>query len=330
MLVMRFRKFGRLGWNVSEVGYGTWGLGGGPSGWQGGDDTESISALHRAIELGCNFFDTAWIYGRGHSEKLVGAATRLIGGNRLYTATKVPPRNLAWPASPNDRAEEVFPYEHIVQYAENSLRNLGCERIDLLQFHVWQDAWCKNDEWKRAIEDLKQKGMIEGVGISVNTWEPSNVLLTLETGLIDSVQVIYNLFEQQPEDALFPYCEKHAIAVIARVPFDEGALTGAISLDSRFDPSDWRASYFVRANLEQCVPRVDELRLDLGDSMPLPELALRFVLDSSAVSTVIPGMRRRKHVETNLAISDHSRLSHDLVLLARRHRWNRTPTSWSQ
>jgi len=327
---VKYRRFGRLGWNVSEVGYGTWGMGGGPSGWQGGTDAEALAALRHGIDLGCNFIDTAWIYGRGHSEQLVGEIASLHYENRLYLATKVPPKNLAWPPRRGDRAVDVFPYEHIVRYAEMSLRNLRVERIDLFQFHVWEDDWWENEDWQRAAEDLKRRGIIEGIGISVNTWEPTNVLRTLDTGRIDAVQVIYNLFEQQPEDALFPYCAKHDVAVIARVPFDEGSLTGGISLDTRFDHADWRASYFVGENLKQCVPRVNKLRMELGDAMPLPHFALRFVLQNETVSTVIPGMRRTQHVDSNFAVSGLEPLSQELVLLAKRHRWDRTPTSWSQ
>ena len=327
---MKYRKFGRLGWSVSEVGYGTWGIGGGPSGWQGGTDVEASAALRRAVELGCNFIDTAWIYGRGHSEQLVGEVASLHRESRIYLATKVPPKNLCWPSRRGDRIEDVFPYEHIIHYAEASLRNLRTERIDLFQFHVWEDDWWDNEEWQRATEDLKRNGMIEGVGISVNTWEPANVLRTLNTGCIDAVQVIYNLFEQQPEDLLFPYCARHDVGIIARVPFDEGSLTGALSLATRFDDSDWRASYFVKENLEQCVPRVEKLRTELGEAMPLPRFALRFILQNHTVSTVIPGMRRRENVDRNLAVSGLEPLSQELLLLAKRHRWDRTPTSWSQ
>lgn len=329
---MRYRKFGRLGWNVSEIGCGTWGMGGGPSGWQGGSDEEAMAALDRAIELGCNFFDTAWIYGRGHSEELLGEIARRSKDHRLYLATKIPPKNMMWPSRRGDSLEEVFPYEHTMKYAEASLRNLQVDRLDLLQFHVWEDdaSWFTHDEWLRSIEDLKTQGKVEGIGISVNTWEPSNVLRTLETGLIDTVQVIYNVFEQQPEDKLFPYCIEHDIAIIARVPFDEGSLTGTITLDTRFDASDWRASYFVEQNLRQCVPRVEKLQADLDGAMPLTDFALRFVLHHPAVSTVIPGMRRRRHVDSNIGVSDLEPLPKHLIDMAKRHRWDRMPTSWSQ
>lgn len=327
---MKYRKFGRLGWTVSEVGYGTWGMGGGPSGWQGGTDEEALAALHRSVELGCNFFDTAWIYGRGHSEQLVGKMAAAHLGQRLYLATKVPPKHMQWPSRRGDRIHDVFPYEHVVRYAETSLRNLGVECLDLFQFHVWEDDWHDHEEWQRAVEDLRRRGLIQGVGISVNTWEPGNVVKTLQTGHVDAVQVIYNVFEQQPEDQLFPYCKEHDIAIIARVPFDEGSLTGAITLDTKFDADDWRASYFVGENLRECVPRVQRLRDELGESMALPEFALRFVLAQPAVSTVIPGMRRQRHVDRNMAVSDMEPFPESLVSIARRHRWDRTPTAWSQ
>lgn len=327
---MKYRTFGRLGWDVSEIGCGTWGMGGGPSGWQGGSDDEALASLDRAIELGCNFFDTAWIYGRGHSERLLAKVASRASGNRLYLATKVPPKNMEWPSRRGDRLEDVFPYDHVMHYAETSLRNLKVDRLDLLQFHVWEDAWFVHDEWLRCVDDLKRKGMVEGIGISVNTWEPANVLRTLETGLVDAVQVIYNLFEQQPEDELLPYCGARDIAVIARVPFDEGSLTGAMTRETRFDASDWRSSYFVEENLQACIPRVERIQADLGGGMPLTDFALRFVLHHSAVTTVIPGMRRRKHVESNIAVSDLEALPEELIGMARRHRWDRMPTSWSQ
>lgn len=325
---MNYRRFGRLNWNVSEIGHGTWAMGRGPSGWQDGTDEEATAALQASSALGCTFYDTAWIYGRGHSETLLGRA--LPPDSTVKIATKIPPLNMQWPSRRGTMIADVFPYDHIVTYAERSLHNLGRQRIDLLQFHVWEDDWANDSEWKRAVADLKARGLIEGIGISVNTWEPTNVLGTLETGLIDAVQVIYNVFEQQPEDALFPYCERNDIAVIARVPFDEGSLTGSITLDTCFDADDWRASYFVPENLAQCVPRVERLQQDLQGAMSLPEFALRFVLDNPAVTTVIPGMRRPHHVQRNIAVSDDIGLSPELRAIAHKHRWDRTPTTWSQ
>ena len=225
---MRERSFGRLGWPVSEVGYGMWGMGG----WTGSDDAESLASLDRAVALGCNFFDTAFAYGDGHSEELLGQTLRRHPGRRLYVATKVPPKDRHWPGLSTTPPAEVFPYDHVVAMTEKSAANLGVERIDLQQLHVWSDAWVEDDGWRRAAEDLKRRGLVLGFGISVNRWEPENVLKAIATGLVDSVQVVYNVFDQAPEDVLFPACQQAGTAVIARVPFDEGSLTGALRLDS--------------------------------------------------------------------------------------------------
>src|SRR5262252_5165603 len=222
---MRYRTFGRLGWQVSEVGYGMWGMGG----WTGSDDRESLAALARSIELGCTFFDTAHAYGDGHSEKLLGETLRRHRGKKLY----VPPKNRRWPGRAETPIADVFPYDYIVEMSRQSRENLGGARIDLQQLHVWSDAWVADDGWRRAVRDLKRDGVIEGFGISVNRWEPANVLAALDTGLVDAVQVVYNIFDQAPEDQLFPVCERLGVAVIARVPFDEGSLTGTLSADTR-------------------------------------------------------------------------------------------------
>src|SRR5450830_830156 len=223
---MKYRRFGRLEWNVSEVGYGMWGVAGGEGGWTGSSDIAGMAALEHSINLGCNFFDTAWIYGRGHSEKMLGEALRNHPGKTLYVATKVPPKNREWPSHRGDRLDQIFPPDHINEYVEKSLQSLGMASLDLLQFHVWEDAWAKDESWMRVVDELKRQGLIRGIGISVNRWEPTNVVETLKTGMIDAVQVIYNVFDQAPEDELLPLCRELDIAVIARVPFDEGSLTG--------------------------------------------------------------------------------------------------------
>jgi aryl-alcohol dehydrogenase-like predicted oxidoreductase len=227
---MRYRTFGRTGWAVGEIGYGMWGL----AGWTGSDDAETMAALERAVELGCNFFDTAWGYGSGHSERLLGQLVKAHPEQQLYVATKLPPKNFKWPSRREYKLEDCFPPEHIREYAEKSAANLDLDRpIDLLQFHVWEDAWARDERWQRALYELKRDGLIRAVGISVNRWEPANVLATLRTGLIDAVQVIYNIFDQSPQDELLPLCEQHDIAVIARVPFDEGTLTGTLTKETR-------------------------------------------------------------------------------------------------
>jgi aryl-alcohol dehydrogenase-like predicted oxidoreductase len=319
-LSVKLRTFGRLGWKISEVGYGMWGM----AGWTGSDDSESRLSLDRAIALGCNFFDTAWAYGEGHSERLLGATLRRHPGKRLYVATKIPPRNRRWPAKPEYSLDEVFPASHIREYCERSLANIGVERIDLLQFHVWSDHWAKDARWQRAVDDLKREKLVEGVGISINRWQPENALDALETGLIDAVQVVYNLFDQSPEDRLFPYCQKHDIAVIARVPFDEGSLTGTLTSQSRWPEGDFRNLYFSPENLRKTLERVERLRPAIPAGMTMPALTLRHILEHPAVSTVIPGMRKTRHVEENLGVSDGARLSASVMAELTRHRWDRT------
>ncbi|MFK7970509.1 MAG: aldo/keto reductase [Bacteroidia bacterium] len=317
---MEYREFGRLKWLISEVGYGMWGMGGD---WDASDDAKSAKALDLAIELGCNFFDTAWIYGKGRSEKIAGAMLAKHREKMLYVASKIPPKNFIWPSRRGSKLEEVFPAGHIREYTEKSLSNLGLEQIDLMQFHVWEDDWSDNDEWKRAAEDLKREGKVHAFGISVNRWEPWNVLKTLESGLIDSVQVIYNIFDQNPEDELLPLCEKLGIAVIARVPFDEGSLTGKLRHDTVFADDDWRKRYFVPDHLKASVDRADALAQDLPAGMTMPEAALRFILNHPAVSTVIPGMRQLPHVRANIAASDGNKLEADMMDMLRGHRWDR-------
>jgi aryl-alcohol dehydrogenase-like predicted oxidoreductase len=322
---MRQRAFGRVGWQVSEIGYGMWGL----AGWTGSDDAETMSSLDRAVDLGCDFFDTAWAYGDGHSERLLGRLVRSHPDRRLYVATKIPPMNQKWPARPQDALEEVFPPDHIRRYTEASLQNLGLESIDLIQFHVWQDGWAEDCRWQQEIEDLKRRGLVRSVGLSLNRWEPENGIRTLRTGLIDAVQVIYNIFDQAPEDALFPVCRELGVAVIARVPFDEGTLTGTLTADSRWPEGDWRNTYFEPGNLKASVVRAEALRPEILPGMTMPELALRFILSNPDVSTVIPGMRKPRHVEANLRVSDKGGLDAGLIKRLRSHRWDRKPAPWS-
>ena len=323
---MHYRTFGRTGWQVSEIGYGMWGM----AGWTGSEDSESLDSLRRSVELGCNFFDTAWAYGDGHSERLLGELLRQHPTERLYTATKIPPKNRVWPSRRGFELEDVFPYDYIIDYTNRSLENLGVRSIDLMQFHVWEDAWARDPAWQRAVEDLKVQGKVRAWGVSVNRWEPENVLATLETGLIDAVQVIYNIFDQNPEDRLFPACERLNIAVIARVPFDEGTLTGNLTKDTRWPEGDWRNSYFVPENLNASVDRAEALRPLVPEGMTMAEMALRFILSNPAVATVIPGMRRLRHVDANIATSDGKGLPADLIHRLRAHRWDRQPTDWSQ
>jgi aryl-alcohol dehydrogenase-like predicted oxidoreductase len=292
-------------------------------GWSGSEDERSLAALDRSVALGCTFFDTAYAYGEGRSERLLGATLKRHAGTRLYVATKVPPKNRHWPGRAETPISDVFPYDYIVDMTEKSCANLGVERIDLQQLHVWSDAWVDDDGWKRAVRDLKARGRIEGFGISVNRWEAENVLKALDTGLVDAVQVVYNIFDQAPEDVLFPACQRLDVAVIARVPFDEGSLTGTLTADATWPAGDWRNLYFTPEHLAVTLDRVEQLKPLVPADSTLPDLALRFILHHPAVSTVIPGMRQIRNVEANLASSDAPALSAELIAALRAHRWER-------
>ena len=318
---MKYRMLGRTGFEVGEIGYGAWGIGG--IQWLGGTDSESLTALRRAIELGLNFIDTALAYGDGHSEQLVGKVVR-EAGHRIYVATKVPPKNQLWPARPGIGIEKVFPHDYILRSAERSLRNLGVETIDLLQLHVWNPEWIARDDWRRALEELKGSGKVRTVGISINDHQPDSALEIIATGLIDTVQVIYNIFDQSPERNLFPLAIARNIGVIARVPLDEGGLTGKIDEHTRFAPGDFREGYFQGDRKRQVKEHVDSLLRDLGvDTAGLPEIALRFCLSHPAVSTVIPGMRSLRNAEANCAVSDKGALPEETLAALRRHAWER-------
>ncbi len=311
---------------VSEVGYGMWGM----AGWTDSDDDKSMRSLQRAVELGCNFFDTAWAYGDGHSEALLGRLVRANPGTKLYTATKIPPKNRMWPSQRPFALHDVFPPEYIERYVHSSLENAGLDHFDLVQFHVWEDAWGDDDRWVRKMEELRAQGLLRAVGISLNRWEPWNGVRTVRSGHVDAVQVIYNLFDQNPEDELFTACEEMDVAVIARVPFDEGTLTGTLTKDTSWPEGDWRNTYFVPENLLPSVERADALKPLVPEGMTLPEMALRFILSHPTVSTTIPGMRTLRHVEENMAVSDKSSLPEALLHTLRQHRWDRKPTAWSQ
>jgi aryl-alcohol dehydrogenase-like predicted oxidoreductase len=312
---MRTRTFGRLGWQVSEIGHGLWGAGG----WTGSDDDESIAAMNRSMDLGCNFFDTALAYGLGKSERLLAKAKR----PGIFIATKIPPKNGKWPALASYALEDVFPADYIRECTETSLANLRLSSVDLQQFHVWSDAWADDDGWQRAVTDLKNEGLVKAFGISVNRWEPTSAFKAFKTGLIDSVQVVYNIFDQDAADELFPMCLELGIAVIVRVPFDEGSLTGTLTPDTTWPQGDFRNIYFTPEKLGETLRRVDLVKEDLPPGMTLPEMALRFILANPAVSTIIPGMRRPKHVDANLAVSDGKLLNPDTLSRLKRHQWDR-------
>ncbi len=318
---MNYRKLGRTGLEVSEIGYGAWGIAG--DAWLGAKDEESLKALNRAVDLGLNFIDTALAYGEGHSERLVGKilAER---SETIHVATKVPPKNLQWPAPAGLHPDEVFPGDYVRECTEQSLKNLGVEALDVQQFHVWQDEWMGEGDWQEAVEDLKREGKIRSFGVSINDHQPANAVRLIETGLVDTVQVIHNVFDQSPEDELFPACQERGVGVIVRVPFDEGALTGNITPETEFDEGDFRNHYFRDDRKQEVQQRVRAIISELGAGEDqIAEIALRYILSHPAVSTVIPGMRSVRNVERNMRVGDGQGLPEDQVRLLKNHRWVR-------
>ena len=322
---MKYRQLGRTGFNVSEIAHGLWGM----SGWSGSEDKQSLESLQLAVDLGCNFFDTAWAYGEGKSDGLLGEILARNKDKRLYAASKVPPLNRQWPASPKDKYHDVFPSQHVFEYAQKIQQKLGVKSIDLLQLHVWDDGWADDPEFRQTVEKLKSDGLISFFGLSLNRWQPENGVKAIRTGLVDVVQVIYNIFDQSPEDKLFPLCRDLNIGVIARVPLDEGSLGGKMTADTKFPETDWRSKYFGSENLMATLPRVEKLKRLTPSSMTLAEMALRFILSNPAVSTTIVGMRTPDHVTKNIGTSVAGGLRPDLLGTLKEHRWDRTPKGWS-
>ena len=331
---MKYRILGKTGLKVSEVGMGTWQLAGEPWGWTAPDESESLRALHRFVELGGNFIDTAYVYGRADeanepdgkhtSEELIGKFLKETGGReKIIVATKIPGENRKWPAWKGVPISEVFPDGYIEEMVDASLKALNLETIDLMQFHVWQDDFAKEDGWKNITSRITKKGKVRFWGLSINDYQPSNCLKTLDTGLISSVQLIFNIFHQKPVERLFPYAKQNNIGIIARVPIDEGGLTGKLTLDTKFT-DDLHSVYFNQEHLNMLVPRIDELKKLLGvEAKTVPELALRFILSHDEVSTVIPGTRKVKNVEANVSVSDGNKLTPKLLAELKKQVWER-------
>ncbi len=318
---MNSRKLGRTGLEVSEIGYGAWGIG--QSMWLGAEDDESLAALDRAIDLGVSLIDTALAYGNGHSEELVGQVVR-SRSERVAVATKIPPQNGIWPAPDGIDPDEAFSADHVRDCTERSLRHLGLDTIDVQQFHVWSDEWVGRGSWLEAVEELKAEGKIRAFGVSINDHQPSNALKLVRSGAVDTVQVIYNVFDQSPEDELLDACLEHGVGVLARVPFDEGSLTGNLGPDSEFPEGDFRNHYFRDDRLQQVDEHVRAILDELGiERSQLPEVALRYILSHPAVSSVIPGMRSVRNVERNAAVGDGCGLPDEQVAALKKHRWDR-------
>jgi aryl-alcohol dehydrogenase-like predicted oxidoreductase len=322
---MKYRAFGRTRLEISDIAHGLWGMGG----WSGSEDRQSLEALQLAVDLGCNFYDSAWAYGEGKSDSLLGQMIFKNKSKRLYAASKIPPKNDRWPALPEYKYRDVFPPDHVFKYADMIRKNLGTDAIDVLQFHVWDDSWTEEPDFRKTVEKLKQDGIIRFFCLSLNRWEPENGLKAIRTGLVDGVQVIYSIFDQSPEDELFPACQELNVGVIVRVALDEGSLGGKMTRETKFPKSDWRSGYFNPENLANTMDRVDKLKKILPEGMSLAEMALRFVNSHPAVSTTIIGMRKLEHVRENIALSDKGPLSPDLLKELKKHRWDRKPAPWS-
>jgi len=322
---MKYRTFGKTGWQISELGHGMWGMGG----WTGSDDSESLKTLHQSVESGVNFFDTAWVYGNGRSEKLLGQLIKDYPDKKLYVTTKIPPKNFRWPMEPSYLLKDTFPSDHMKEYIQKSMMNLGVKQIDLALLHGWDDIWAKDEEWQKTVIDLKKNGLIKAFGLSIDRWEPENAIEAIKTGLIDAVEVIYNIFDQAPEDKLFPVCKEMNVGIIARVPFDEGTLTDTLTINSRWSEGDWRNLYFGSENLQPSLDRLKSLKADLPEGTNIPEIALQFILSNPIVSTTIPGMRKVENIKRNVAASNKGELPESIIQILRKHRWDRKPTSWA-
>jgi aryl-alcohol dehydrogenase-like predicted oxidoreductase len=299
------RKLGRTGIEVSEVGFGSWGIGG----WGERDDTEAIRALQRAFDKGVTFYDTAIAYGGGHSEQLIGQA---LGKQRrqIVIASKVPPKNSHWPVLPGEPLSSTFPADWIIRCTEQSLKNLHTDYLDVQQLHAWTPEYLAQDEWYEAFLRLKKQGKVRAFGVSANDWDPYGTTDLVKSDKIDTVQVIYNIFEQRPAEKLLPAALEHNVGIIVRVPFEEGLLTGKMRPGYRFNPGDWRADWLTPERLAEAASRTDALTPFLAPDRPtLSALALKFCLSHPAVSTVIPGMRKVQNLEENVKVSDGKLLS---------------------
>jgi aryl-alcohol dehydrogenase-like predicted oxidoreductase len=319
---MKYRIFGRLGWRVSEIGFGAWAIGG--TGWGKQDDNESIRALHKALDLGCNFIDTAQGYGDGHSEQVIGKVLRERKGERVYVATKIPPKAGNWPPTPYDKMEDRFSEGYLRERIESSLRNLQTDCLDLLQLHTWTRAWNRNPAALDILRDLQQEGKLRGIGISTPEQDQNSLIDLMRGGWLDAVQVIYNIFEQEPAAEFLPVALEKQVGVIVRVALDEGSLTGKFTTQTKFSDGEFRNNYFAGDRLARTVKRVEKIQEAIGSAEPdMATAALKFALKPAAVSTVIPGMRSERQAALNCGVSDRPAMTDELEMRLREHAWRR-------
>ncbi len=322
MAGMKYRTFGKTDWQVSEIGYGAWAIGGG---WGPQEDRDSLAALHKALDLGVNFIDTAAGYGNGHSEKLIGQVLKERGDNEVYVATKTPAKpGGPWPPSPYCRWDDRYPEDYLRENVEERLRLLGAEAIDILQLHTWTRAWNADPKPLEILDAMKKEGKIRAIGISTPEHDQNCAIDLMRSGLIDSVQVIYNIFEQEPAAQILPVAQQTGTGIIVRVAFDEGVLTGKYTADTTFPKGDFRRGYFAGDRMERAVRRVEKIKEDMADTgRTMPQIALGFVLNHPAVSTVIPGIRSVAQAEANTAVSDLDPLPQPVIETLQKHNWRR-------
>ena len=322
---MRYRTFGRTGWKISEIGFGAWAIGGS---WGPQDDNDSIAALNRALDLGVNFIDTAQGYGDGKSERVIAQVlkSRKAGAaEKVYVATKIPPTpDGAWPPSPYDRAEDRYPEIYLRERLERSLRDLQTDAIDVVQLHTWTRAWNRDPRPLETLRKFQKEGKLRAIGISTPEHDQNSLIDLMRGGWLDSVQVIYNIFEQEPQAEFFPAAKENNVGVIVRVAFDESALTGKLTPQTTWTQGDFRNNYFAGDRLTRTIARVEKVKQAVGDAEPsLATAALKFALKPEAVSTVIPGIRNVQQAEANVAVSDQPPMTDELERKLRGHRWNR-------
>jgi aryl-alcohol dehydrogenase-like predicted oxidoreductase len=324
---MKYRTFGRTGWKVSEIGFGAWAIGGS---WGPQNDQDSVAALNRALDLGVNFIDTAQGYGDGKSERVIAQVlrsrhVRASAGERIYVATKIPPASPGdWPPSPYDRAEKRYPEKYLRERLERSLRDLHTDAIDIVQLHTWTRAWNRDPRPLETLRKFQKEGKIRAIGISTPEHDQNSLIDLMRGGWLDSVQVIYNIFEQDPQAEFFPAARENNVGVIVRVAFDESALTGKLTPQTKWTEGDFRNNYFAGDRLTRAIARVEKVEKTIDDAEPsLATAALKFALKPDAVSTVIPGIRNVQQAEANVAVSDQPAMTDELERKLRGHRWNR-------
>jgi aryl-alcohol dehydrogenase-like predicted oxidoreductase len=320
---MQYRTFGRTGWQVSEIAFGAWQLGGD---WGAADDEASIDTLLYAFEQGINFVDTAELYGRGHSETVIGQALRRWNDSKIYVATKAQPT--VWPDPDDDGAQMSgrYPEWHLRANVENSLRRLGVERIDLFQLHAWIASGVQSLDWLETLNALRIEGKIDQIGVSIRDFRPQDGVDLAALGLVASQQVIFNLFEQTPASELFPAGQASQTAFIARVPLDSGSLVGHWTADTyaQWVPGSVPFQMFQGDRFALTLQRVQGLKELCAPYYPtLAEAAMRYALANQAVSTVIPGMTNRAEVDMNVAYSDGGQFPSELADALPPHAWVR-------